>query len=35
VGVFGGGQNAAMTENLLHLQQIDTGFNQMGGVAVS
>jgi len=35
MGVFGGGQNAAMTEDLLHLQQIDTGFDQMGGVAVS
>ena len=35
VGVAGGGENAVMTEDLLDLDQIDTGFDQVGGVAVS
>ena len=35
VGVAGGGQNAVMTEDLLDLDQIDTGLDQVGGVAVA
>jgi len=35
VGVAGGGENAVMTEDLLDLDQIDTGFDQVGGVAVA
>ncbi len=34
VGVAGGGENAVMTEDLLDLDQIDTGLDQVGGVAV-
>ena len=34
VGVAGGGENRVMTEDLLHLDQIDAGFDQMSGVAV-
>ena len=34
VGVAGGDQNAVMTENLLDLDQIDTGLDQVGGVAM-
>jgi len=35
VGVAGGGENAVMTEDLLDLDQIDTGFDQVGCIAVS
>lgn len=34
VSVAGGGENRVMAEELLHLDQIDAGFNQVGGVAV-
>ncbi len=34
VGVFGGGQNAAVTEDFLHFEQVDTGFDQMSGKTV-
>ena len=27
VGVFSGGQDAAVTEDLLHFEQVDTGFD--------
>ena len=33
VGVFSGGQDGAMTEDFLDLKQIDTGFDQVGGIA--
>ena len=35
VGVFGGGQDRAMAEDLLYLEQIDTRFDQMGCIAVA
>lgn len=35
VGVFGGAQEGAMTEDFLHRQQIDAGLDQMGGVGVT
>lgn len=35
VGVAGGGQDAVVAQDLLHLQQIDTGFDQVRGVAVA
>jgi hypothetical protein len=34
VGVAGGGEDGVMTEELLDFQPIDTGLNQMGGIAV-
>ena len=34
VGVFGGGQDASVAEDFLHLQQIDPRFDQMSGIAV-
>ena len=34
VGVAGGGENGVVTEDLLHLDQIDAGFDQMGCIAV-
>ena len=34
MGITGGGQDTMMAEDLLHFQQIDTGFDQMGGVAM-
>jgi hypothetical protein len=34
MGVFGGGQDGAVAENLLHFEQINAGFDQMGGIAV-
>jgi hypothetical protein len=27
VGIFGSGQDAAVTEDLLHFEQVDTGFD--------
>ena len=35
VGVAGGGQNGVMTENLLHLDQVDAGLDQVGCIAVA
>jgi hypothetical protein len=34
VGVADGGENGVMAENLLHFDQVDAGFDQVGGVAV-
>jgi hypothetical protein len=34
MGVFGGGQDRVMAEDLLHLEQIDTGLDQMGCIAM-
>jgi len=34
VRVFGGGQDGAMAEDFLYLEQIDARFDQMGSVAV-
>ena len=30
-----GGENGVMTEDLLHLDQIDTGFDKVRGIAVA
>jgi hypothetical protein len=35
VGIFGGGQDASVAEDFLHLKQVDTRFDQMSGIAVS
>ncbi len=35
VGIAGGGENRVMTENLLHLDQVDAGFDQVGCIAVA
>ena len=35
MGVAQGGEDGLMAEDLLHFQQIDTRFNQMGGIAVA
>ena len=35
VGIAGGGENAVVAQNLLHLQQIDTGLDQVGCIAVA
>ena len=35
VGILGGSQNAAVAQDLLDLQQVKTGLDQMGRVAVS
>ena len=35
VGIFGGGQDGAMAEDFLYLEQIDARFDQMSGVAVA
>ena len=35
MGIAGGGQDGAVAEDLLNGQQIDAGFQQMGGVAVA
>ena len=34
VGVAGGGENGVMAEEFLHLDQIDAGLDQVGGIAV-
>jgi hypothetical protein len=34
VGIFAGCQDTAMAEDLLNLKQVDTRFNQMGGITV-
>ena len=35
MGVANGGQNGLMAQDLLNLNQIHTGFNQMRGIAVA
>ena len=35
VGIAGGGENAVMAEDLLHLDQIDAGLDEVGGIAVA
>ncbi len=35
VRVLGGGQDGAMAEDFLYLEQIDTRFDQMSGIAVT
>jgi hypothetical protein len=35
MGVADGGENGVMTEELLYLNQIDAGFDQVRGIAVS
>jgi hypothetical protein len=34
VGVFGGGQDADMAEDVLQLKQVNTSLQQMGCIAV-
>ena len=35
MGVAEGGEDGLMTEDLLHFQQVNARFNQMGGIAVA
>jgi len=35
VGVFSGGQDGAVAEDFLYFEQVDTGFDQMGRIAVT
>jgi hypothetical protein len=35
VGVAGGGQDRVMAEDLLHLDQVDAGLDQVGCIAVA
>ena len=35
MGVFGGGQDGAVTEDFLYLEQVDARFDQVGGIAVT
>lgn len=35
MGVAGGGQDALVAEDLLHLQQINAGLDQVSGIAVA
>jgi hypothetical protein len=35
VGVLGGGEDTAMAQDLLDLQQIETGLDQMSGIAMA
>ena len=35
VGISGRGQNATVAQDLLHLQQVDTRFDQVGCIAVT
>ena len=35
VSVFGGGQDGAVTEDFLYLDQVNTRFDQMGGKTVA
>ena len=35
MGVAGGGENGVVAEEFLHFDQIDTGLDQVGGVAVA
>lgn len=34
VRITGSGQNTVVTENFLDFEQVDAGFNQMGGIAM-
>jgi hypothetical protein len=35
VGIAGGGEDGVVPEELLYLDQIDTGLNQVSGIAVA
>ena len=35
VGISDGGENRVMAEDLLHLDQVDAGFDQVCGIGVS
>ena len=35
MGVAGGGKNGVMAQNLLHLQQVNPGLDQVGCIAVA
>ncbi len=35
MGVAGGGEDGVMAEELLYLDQIDAGLDQVGGIAVA
>jgi len=35
MGIAGGGEDRVVAEDFLHLDQIDTGLDQVGGVAVA
>ena len=35
VGVFGGGQDGTVTEDLLYFEQVDARFDQMSGITVT
>ena len=35
MGVPGSGQNGTMTENFLHLEQVDACFDQVSGIGVT
>ena len=35
MGIAGGGEYGVVTEEFLHLDQIDTGLDQVGGIAVT
>ncbi len=35
MGVFGGSQDGAVTEDFLNFEQVDAGFDQMGSIAVT
>ena len=34
MGIAGGGEDGVVAEEFLHLKQIDTGLDQVGGIAV-
>ena len=34
-GVFGGGEDGAVTEDFLYFEQVDARFDQMGGITVA
>lgn len=35
MGITGGGQDGTMTQDLLHLEQVDPGLDQMSGITVA
>jgi hypothetical protein len=35
MGIAGGGEDRVVAEEFLHLDQIDTGLDQVGGIAVT
>ena len=35
MGIFGGGQNGVVTEDFLDFEQVNAGFDQMGGITVA